>query len=80
MSASYVSPIQKFIANLPEYMQIQFSDWIASLGKTVDDIISWKAYQETTHPGFFNCHLTVIFADGSKHERLFKRDILKELR
>lgn len=79
MSASYVNPIQKFIAPFPEYLQIEFSDWIASLGKTVDDVISWKAYQETTHPGFFNCNLTVMFEDESKHQRVFKRDILKEI-
>jgi hypothetical protein len=81
MSAPFVNPIQKFIATFPEYLQIEFNDWIASLGKTADDVISWEAYQKSSHPDSarVKCNLTVTFVDESKHERVFKRDILKEM-
>jgi hypothetical protein len=74
--------MEMLIAHYAESFQQEFKDWIVSLGKTMDEITYCEGTSEPpSHRDFtVSARFMVAFADGSKHEKVFSQDTLKDHR
>lgn len=72
--------MQAVIAHYAGHLQAEFNDWIASLGKTMDEIVGCEGASEPpSHRDFtVSARFMVTFSDGSKHEKVFSQDTLKD--
>lgn len=74
--------MEALIAHYAEPLLGEFKEWIASLGKTMDEIVGCEGASEPpTSPSFtISARFMVTFTDGSKHGKIFSQDTLKDYR